>query len=119
MNGLELRDATNYRCALEVLDNYRAQITEGTALVMVHTELGRGQTDYLRVIVCTIEHGRVEQVNLTWALGHALGYALRDRHGYWHLAISGGGYSKSFEVVYALANHYGVDVNTIRTAGVF
>jgi hypothetical protein len=96
--------------AAEILEGYREQIASGSGLVLVSTECGKGLTDYLRVsLAYTDETGKTQQSHLTWAIAKQFGYSLKNRNGYWSLAISGYGYSKAYEVVSSLARFYQVN----------
>lgn len=101
--------------AMTLLEGQRARITAPESQLIISQTLGTGLTDYLRVfLVFTDAAGRVQTDNLTWGLGHALGYSLRDRAGQWHLAISGYGYSKPLDVAIALARFYGLQDYALR-----
>jgi hypothetical protein len=95
--------------ALDILESVREEITSGNGLVSITTDYGKGITDYLRVSVFYSKDGEVRQSHLTWAIAKQYGYSLRDRSGRWYLAISGGGYSKSYEIALSLARYYGVE----------
>jgi hypothetical protein len=95
--------------ALWILESVREEITSGNGLVSITTDYGKGITDYLRVSVFYTKDGEVRQSHLTWAIAKQFGYSLRDRSGRWYLAISGGGYSKSYEIALSLARYYGVE----------
>jgi hypothetical protein len=98
------------KLASEILNRFEKDIKSGKFLLLITQENGRGETDYLRVsIVTTKENGELEKGCLTWAISRTFGYFLRDRGGYWNLAIGGGGYSKADDVAYSLAHFYGVD----------
>jgi hypothetical protein len=98
------------RQATAILEAHREVIASGKALVSISTEYGKGTTDYLRVsIFYPNDKGEVSQSHLTWAIGKYFSYSLRDRSGRWHLAINGGGYSKSYEIALALARFYNVE----------
>lgn len=100
----------DFAIATDTLERYREEITSGSALVMFSFEAGKGLTDYLRVsLLFNNKENKILLANLTWAIGCALGYSLRDRSGYWFLAIRGYGFSKTDEVARALANYYGID----------
>lgn len=95
--------------ALWILESVREQITSGSGLVSITTDYGKGITDYLRVSVFYSKDGEVRQSHLTWAIAKQYEYSLRDRNGRWYLAISGGGYSKSYEIALSLARYYGIE----------
>jgi hypothetical protein len=95
--------------SLWILESVREEITSGNGLVSITTDYGKGITDYLRVSVFYTKDGEVIQSHLTWAIAKQFGYSLRDRNGRWYLAISGGGYSKSYEIALSLARFYGVE----------
>jgi hypothetical protein len=95
--------------ALDILESVREDIATGGGLVSITTDYGKGITDYLRVSVFYSKDGEVRQSHLTWAIAKQFGYSLRDRNGRWHLSISGGGYSKAYEIALSLARFYGVD----------
>ena len=95
--------------SLWILESVREEITSGNGLVSITTDYGKGITDYLRVSVFYYKEGEVRQSHLTWAIAKQFGYSLRDRNGRWYLAISGGGYSKSYEIALSLARFYGVE----------
>jgi len=92
-----------------ILESVREEITSGSGLVSITTDYGKGITDYLRVSVFYSKDGEVRQSHLTWAVAKQFGYSLRDRNGRWYLSISGGGYSKSYEIALSLARFYGVE----------
>lgn len=96
--------------ALDILESVREQITNGNALLLINAELGKGATDYFRALLTyTNKEGRTDSAHLTWAISKAFGYSLKDRNGFWCLAIYGGGYSKSDEIARSLADYYGID----------
>jgi hypothetical protein len=103
--------------AVWILESVREEITSGSGLVSITTDYGKGITDYLRVSVFYSreseafgsEGSEVRQSHLTWAIAKQFGYSLRDRSGRWYLAISGGGYSKSYEIALSLARYYGIE----------
>lgn len=96
--------------ALEVLENHRVELSGGELLLITQT-LGSGLTDYYRVFATYQELAPSETrvSNITWPVAVALGYPLRDRGGYWHIAISGGNFSKPYEIASRLASFYGID----------
>lgn len=96
--------------ALDILESVREQITNGNALLLINAELGKGATDYFRALLTyTNKEGRTDYAHLTWAISKVFGYTLKDRNGFWCLAIYGGGYSKADEIARSLANHYQID----------
>jgi len=96
--------------ARDILETVREEITSGNALLLISAELGKGETDYLRALLTyTNKDGRTDYAHLTWAVAKLFGYSLRDRAGYWFIAMGGGGYSKPDEIARALANYYGID----------
>lgn len=104
------QQAENLELGLSILGSVADEIKSGRALVVITTEQGRGVTDYLRVSAySTRENGEVTAWHLTYAVAKVLGYTLKDRGGYWHLAIGGGGYSKADEIARGLANFYGIE----------
>lgn len=96
--------------ALDTLNRLEQDIKDGKSLLLISEEQGKGLTDYLRV---TLAHpsccNGITVSHLTWAIAKAFGYSLRERNGYWYLAISGYGFSKSYEVADSLAKHYGLE----------
>lgn len=95
--------------ALDILESNRADITSGNGLVLMSAEYGKGVTDYFRVILAyTNKDGRTDYAHLTWAIAQICGYSLRDRGGYYFLAVGGGGYSKTDAIADSLARHYGM-----------
>lgn len=95
--------------ALWILESVRGEIVSGNGLVSITTDYGKGITDYLRVSVFYSKDGEVRQSHLTWAIAKQYEYSLRDRGGRWYIAISGGGYSKSYEIALSLAHYYGIE----------
>ena len=96
--------------ARDILEQVRKEITSGNALLLISPELGKGETDYLRaLLVYTMEDGRTASYHLTWSIAKLFGYSLRDRAGYWFIAMGGGGYSKPDEIARTLASYYGID----------
>lgn len=96
--------------ARDILNGYAEDIKTAKGLVLISTDYGKGVTDYLRVTVAGVDSsGKVQTAHLTWAISKALGYTLKDRNGYWFLAIGGGGYSKADEIARDLARFYGID----------
>jgi hypothetical protein len=96
--------------ALDTLERYREEITNENALLIITAEMGKGETDYFRALLTyTNKDGRTDYAHLTWAIAKLLGYSLRDRGGYWYLAIGGGGYSKTDEIARSLADYYGIE----------
>ena len=93
----------------DILESLRAHVQNGDVLFLVTMELGKGHTDYLRVMATykgdygpTISH-------LAWAMAKVFDYSLRDRSGRWYLALGGGNYSKADELARSLALFYGVE----------
>lgn len=95
--------------ALDTLRNHENDITQGGALLLISPEIGKGATDYFRVSLAYQRDNRINQAHLTWAIARALGFSLRDRNGYWFIAIYGGGFSKSDEIARALAGFYEIE----------
>jgi hypothetical protein len=96
--------------AVDILTNLAGSIRDGKALVQISTEYGKGITDYLRVsIAYPNQAGEVQNAHLTWAIAKIFGYSLRDRNGRWYLAISGGGYSKAYEIANSLARYFQIE----------
>ena len=96
--------------ALEILESYRAEITSGNGLILMSAEYGKGATDYFRVLLAyTNKDGRTDYAHLTWAIAQIFRYSLRDRGGYWFLALGGGGYSKTDAIADSLAQYYGIE----------
>lgn len=96
--------------ALETLDRAKEHLKGRKSLLLISQEQGKGLTDYLRVAL--VHPSCCEDLvtsHLTWAIAKAFGYSLRERNGYWYLAISGYGYSKPYEVADSLAKHYGLE----------
>lgn len=91
-----------------ILDNLREHFSGG-GLLLVSTDYGSGLTDYLRTSAVITENGRQTRLTLTWAMAKLFGYSLRDRAGYWHLAVSGYGYSKEDQLARELADYYGLE----------
>lgn len=95
--------------ARETLDAYAKYIQDGSAMLMISQEVGKGLTDYLRVqLVYPDFDGKVQTAFFTWAVAQIFGHTLRSRNGYMYLAISGYGYSKADEIARSLAMIYGV-----------
>ena len=94
-----------------ILEELRGHFTSG-GLLLVSANNGTGSTDYFRLIAVqtdsTMASGQ-SVWHLTWAMSKVFGYAARDRHGWWTLAIGGGGYSKSDQLANDLAGYYGLD----------
>lgn len=98
------------KIALDILERVREETTSGNALLLISAELGKGETDYLRALLTyTNKDGRTDSAHLTWALAKVFGYSLRERAGYWFIAMGGGGYSKPDQIARDLANYYGVE----------
>lgn len=96
--------------ALDTLERYREEITSGRALLLISQELGKGMTDYLRISLSyQDDQGKAQLAHFTWAIAKQFGYTVRDRSGYWYLAISGYGYSKPDEIARDLASFYKID----------
>jgi hypothetical protein len=92
------------------LESVREQVTSGNALLLINAELGKGETDYFRALLTyTNKDGKTDYAHLTWAISKIFGYTLRDRNGFWCLAIGGGGYSKADEIARSLAQYYGIE----------
>ena len=106
--------AADIERATWTLDKLREHFTGG-GLLLVSATYGTGATDYFRATAVTayemntIYTGSQTTWNLTWAMSKVFGYSLRDRNGYWHLALAGGGYSKPDELAQTLADYYGLD----------
>jgi hypothetical protein len=99
--------------ALYVLNNCGEHFRNG-GLLLVSAEYGTGETDYFRVSTVTDYTNHRDETSqgvshLTWAVAIAFRYRLRDKNGRWHLAISGGGYSKPDEIARDLAEYYGLE----------
>lgn len=97
--------------ALDILESFADKIQSDKALLLITQELGKGQTDYLRVMITyqTPDYPHPLVLHLTWAMAKHFGYSLRDRNGRWYLAIGGGGFSKPDELARTLANYYQVE----------
>lgn len=100
--------AADLERAAWILNNVAEHFRDG-GLLLVSAEYGRGVTDYFRASIATGYNGAQTISHLTWAMAKVFGYSLRDRHGYWHLAISGGGYSKPDAMARDLAANYGLE----------
>ena len=96
--------------ALDILERVREEITSGNALLLISAEFRPSSMDYYRALLTyTNRDGRTDAAHLTWAISKVFGYTLKDRNGFWCLAIGGGGYSKADEIARSLANHYQID----------
>lgn len=95
--------------AIDILNNHKEDILENGALLLISQELGKGTTDYFRVTLAYKREHKINLSHLTWALGVAFGFSLRDRSGRWFLAINGGNFSKSDSIADSLARFYGVE----------
>lgn len=95
--------------AKDALERYRYDITNLGALLIISEEFGKGTTDYFRVTIAAETARGIELGHLTWSIGKALGYSLRDRSGRWYLALNGYGYSKADEIARSLADYYRID----------
>ena len=94
--------------ATDALNEWRDRVENGLLLMSVNR--GSGMTDYIRVVLAyTDDNGQVTTSNLTWAIGHALGYRLpTSMAGAWQIAVNGYGYSKPLDVSISLARFYGL-----------
>jgi hypothetical protein len=96
--------------ARDNLNHYAPYIQDGSALLLISQDVGKGLTDYLRVsLAYTDDNGKVQSAFLTWSVAQVFGWVLRDRSGYMYIAMSGYGYSKPDEIARGLAMIYGVD----------
>jgi len=97
--------------ALGILESVREDLTAPSGLLLISAEWGKSATDYFRVSTPTINRwsGHAYLSHLTWAIAKVVGYRLRDKNGYWSLAIYGGGYSKPDQIARDLATFYGVE----------
>ena len=95
--------------ATDALNEWRGRVENG--LLLMNVNRGTGLTDYVRVTLAyTDDAGRIATTNLSWAIGHALGYRLpAAMAGAWQLAIGGYGYSKPLDVAISLARFYGLN----------
>ena len=93
--------------ALKILENERQHLAAGGLLIFV-ADYGSGQTDYYRAVTARHYYGRETLSHLTWAIGTAFGYGLRDKNGRWYLAVSGGNFSKTDQLARDLAAYYGL-----------
>ena len=110
MNKTATEKREDEQRARDILEQVREEITSGNALLLISAELGKGETDYLRALLTySNKDGRTDYAHLTWAVAKLFGYSLRDRAGYWFIAMGGGGYSKPDEIARALANYYGIE----------
>lgn len=107
MNTTKEDQLADLESAQWILDRQREHFEAG-GLLLVSTDYGTGLTDYLKVSAVITENGRQIALSLTWAMAKVFGYRLRDRNGYWHLAVSGYGYSKEDQLARELANYYGL-----------
>ena len=86
-----------------------ADMVKGKHLLLISQRNGTGLTSYLKaVLLWTNEHGTIERTELQWALAVVYEYRLKDLDGEWHLAMSGYGYDKRYEIVRLLENYYGI-----------
>jgi hypothetical protein len=97
------------KLANDILEQLRSYVKNDEVLFLVSMELGKGHTDYLRVMATYKGDYGPNISHLTWAVGKAFEYSLRDRKGRWFLALGGGGYSKPDEVARCLAYFYNVE----------
>lgn len=103
--------AADLERATWILNNTAEHFRAG-GLLLVSADYGSGATDYFKLSVAELGaywNGAQTISHLTWAVAKVFDYSLRDRHGYWHLAIYGGGYSKPDQLARALAGYYGLD----------
>jgi hypothetical protein len=107
MNTAEkLEKVTN---ATQQLREWESHIKGDTALIFISETIGKGFTDYYKVHLFFLdEMGRIQRTHLTWAIAQVSGYALKDLGGAWHLAISGGGFDKRYEIARLLEDFYGI-----------
>lgn len=106
--------AADLERATWTLDKLRGHF-EGGGLLLVSITYGTGATDYLKAVavtsyeINTFWNGAQTTWNLTWAMAKVFGYSLRDKHGYWHVAMDGGNYGKPEQLAQDLAGYYGLD----------
>jgi hypothetical protein len=97
--------------ALEILGNLRDTLSAKNAFLVISQQLGKGDTDYLRVATPRTDNysGFGYLSDLTWFIGKAFGYRLTEKGGRWFLAVNGGGFSKPNQIARTLANFYGIE----------
>jgi hypothetical protein len=95
--------------AKSILETIRKSVETGEGVFLISADYGKGETDFFKVSFVSVwDLGRVEVSHITWALSKVAGYRLRDRSGFWHVAIGGGNFSKFDEIADTLARFYGV-----------
>ena len=99
--------AADLERATWILDNMAEHFRAG-GLLLVSADYGTGATDYFRTSAVEYSHAQTI-THLTWAMAKVFDYSLRDKHGYWHLAMGGGGYSKPDQLARDLAGYYGLE----------
>ena len=106
MNTAEkLEKVTN---ATQQLREWESHIKGDSALLLISETQGKGFTDYYRAYLFFVDSERIQRTELTWAIAQVSNYALKDLGGAWHLAISGGGFDKRYEIARLLEDFYGI-----------
>lgn len=101
--------AADLERATWILDNTAEHFRAG-GLLLVSANYGTGATDYFRTSATAVTNTGAQVIlHLTWAMAKVFDYSLRDKHGYWHLAMGGGGYSKPDQLARDLAGYYGLE----------
>jgi hypothetical protein len=100
--------AADIERATQILDNMAEHFRAG-GLLLVSATYGSGATDYFRTTAITEWNDAQGVLHLTWAMAKVFGYSLRDRKGYWYLAISGYGWYKPDQLARDLAGYYGLE----------
>lgn len=97
-----------FETAKHQLDGW-APMVKGRHLLLISQRNGTGLTSYMKaVLLWTNKHGTIERTELQWALAVVFGYTVKDLDGSYHLAMSGYGYDKRYEIVRLLENYYGI-----------
>jgi hypothetical protein len=97
------------KLANDTLEQLRSYVKNDEVLFLVSMELGKGHTDYLRVMATYKGENGPRMSHLTWQVGKAFDYSLRDRKGRWYLALDGGNFDKPDEIARCLAYFYNVE----------
>lgn len=87
--------------ALEYLKEWKGEISSPSSYLEFRTEYGKGQTDYVSVHLYYQKDGVGHMTDLTFNVGMACGYSFRRTNFRSQLALGGGGYSKSYDVLLA------------------
>ena len=100
--------------ALEYLTEWVPEITSPSSVLEFRIEYGKEITDYVSVHLYYQKDGKGHVANLTYRVGKACGYRFRRSQSRHQLALTGYGYSKTYDVALRMFSKLGITSDIVN-----